>query len=246
MNEIVIGLFVAGYLLIACEQALLVNKAASALLTGVACWAALLWNAAAGREALAGRLAGHVGEIAGIIFFLLGAMTLVELIDAHGGFQVITRRIRPGGPRAFLWLLGFATFLASAVLDNLTTTIVALAVMRRIVADARERLYCAGAVGIAANAGGVWSPIGDVTSTMLWLGGQITAGRLVASMFLPSLVSVAVALLLITPRLRAPLAAPVAAAGAVAEGRQSVVVLVAGVLMLLQVPLFKAATHLPP
>src|SRR5688500_1322541 len=126
----------------------------------------------------------HFGDISGILFFLLGAMTIVELIDAHDGFSAITDRIRTNDKRKLLWIISLVTFFLSAVLDNLTTTIVIVSLLRKLVPDKTDRMLFVGITIIAANAGGAWSPIGDVTTTMLWIGGQITAEEIIPSLIL--------------------------------------------------------------
>jgi Na+/H+ antiporter NhaD/arsenite permease-like protein len=249
MHELVIAVFIVGYLLIAFEQTVLVNKAATALLTGVACWAVLALWGGGGPAAAGEQLSGHLGEIAGILFFLLGGMTIVEVIDAHAGFDVLTRRIRQTGRRRLLWTLSLLSFCLAAVLGNLTTTIVVISLMRKLVEDETDRLWFAGAVVIATNAGGAWSPIGDVTTAMLWIGGQVSATRIVTGILLPSLACMAVAVLLIGARMRGevrrPANAPETGAQPLPRGHQ-MLVLLAGMLVLLLVPVFKAVTHLPP
>ena len=169
-------IFILGYIAIAFEHPIRINKTASALLTGVLCWTAyIMLNA--NTELVSEQLYHHLGEISGILFFLLSAMTIVELIDAHDGFEVITNRIKTKDERKLLWIISFVTFFLSAVLDNLTTTIVMVSFLRKLVKDRQKRMFFVGMVIIAANAGGAWTPIGDVTTTMLWIGGQITTSK---------------------------------------------------------------------
>src|SRR5512139_2575806 len=171
MNALLIIVFVIAYATIALEHPLKVNKSAPALIG-----AGLLWTIYA-------FFTGHVTEqlndslssTAQIVFFLMGAMTIVEIVDAHDGFDVITDKINTTKMTTLLWLVGFVTFFLSAVLDNLTTTIVMLSLIRKLLGQKEDRLFFAGIIVIAANAGGAWSPIGDVTTTMLWIGGQVTA-----------------------------------------------------------------------
>jgi Na+/H+ antiporter NhaD/arsenite permease-like protein len=167
MEAIIIVIFILGYLAIAFEHPLKINKAASALLTGVVCWAifALLGGKT---EFISEELAHHLSEIAGILFFLLGAMVMVELIDAHDGFEIITQRIQTTSKKRLVWIVGILAFFLSAVLDNLTTTIVMVTMLRKLIPLHKDRLMLASLVVISANAGGAWSPIGDVTTTMLW------------------------------------------------------------------------------
>ncbi|MGB5028601.1 MAG: SLC13 family permease, partial [Chitinophagaceae bacterium] len=174
MITVISIIFIAGYAAIALEHPLKVNKAATALITGVLCWTVFALFSD-NEHAPAHQLTEYLGEVAGILFFLMGAMTIVELIDAHDGFEVITSRIRTTNKRKLIWVIGLITFFLSAVLDNLTTTIVLVSLLRIIIPDKKDRLLFAGMVIISANAGGAWSPIGDVTTTMLWIGGQITA-----------------------------------------------------------------------
>lgn len=239
-------IFLMGYAAIVLEHPLRINKAASALVTGVLCWSvyALL---SAHREGVAEELTGHLGEVAGILFFLLGAMVIVELIDAHDGFGIITERIRTANKRKLVWLIGFIAFFLSAVLDNLTTTIVMISLLRKIIPSHRERLLFAGLVVIAANAGGAWSPIGDVTTTMLWIGKQITVGGIIGRTFMPSLVCFVVPAFLISRQLKGEMASvtlPDRKVLSTPAERKAVFSI--GISVLLLVPVFKTITHLPP
>ena len=251
-------LFVAGYLCIAFEHPLKIDKAASALLTAVLCWTVLALGAdtllpalAQSEHGPAGELRHHLGEIAEILFFLLGAMTIVELVDAHEGFKVITDRIRTHKRVTLLWLIGFITFFLSAVLDNLTTTIVMISLLRKLIGNQRERWFYAGMVVIAANAGGAWSPIGDVTTTMLWIGHQISATGIIGALFLPSLVCLLVPLLALSLTMRGEFERPEELQSE-AERRDPTtpfernLVFALGLGALLFVPVFKSITHLPP
>ncbi|EZQ15990.1 sodium:proton antiporter [Halopseudomonas bauzanensis] len=258
-------IFVVGYLCIALEHPLKLDKAASALLTAAMTWAVLVLGAneilptlalgsndpADSSAIVVSALRHHLGEIAEILFFLLGAMTIVELIDAHGGFKVITDRITTRRRVSLLWIIGLLTFFLSAVLDNLTTTIVMVSLLRKLVRGRPERWLYVGIVIIAANAGGAWSPIGDVTTTMLWIGGQITAQQVVVELFLPSLVCLLVPLAILSLRLKgeAPrprLRAHVAEGGHATTDRERNAVLAMGIGALLFVPVFKTVTGLPP
>lgn len=176
MATAMILIFVIGYLAIALEHPLHINKAASAILTGVLCWTALVLGqetilGALGHEIIEESFLRHIGEIAEILFFLMGAMTIVELIDAHDGFDIITRHITTKSIIKLLWLICIITFFLSAILDNLTTCIVMATLLKKLIKDKEELWFFAGMVIIAANAGGAWSPIGDVTTIMLWIGG---------------------------------------------------------------------------
>ena len=201
MTTIIVIIFIVGYLAIAFEHPLKINKAASALLTGVICWSvyALLGS---DKELVSENLSHHLSEIAGILFFLLGAMVIVELIDAHDGFEVITQRIQTTNKRKLVWIVGIITFFLSAVLDNLTTTIVMVSLLRKIIPSHKDRLIFAGLIVIAANAGGAWSPIGDVTTTMLWMGNQVTTANIIIKTLIPSLVCFFVPALIISLQMK--------------------------------------------
>src|SRR5215204_7699005 len=200
MTIIVAIIFITGYLAIAFEQPLKINKAASALLTGVICWA--VYSLSGKGELVSENLAHHLAGIAGILFFLLGAMVIVELIDAHDGFEIITERIQSTNKKKLVWIIGFITFFLSAILDNLTTTIVMVSLLRKLIPLHKDRLMFAGLVVIAANAGGAWSPIGDVTTTMLWIGNQVTTANIIIKTLLPSLVCFFVPALIISLQIK--------------------------------------------
>lgn len=181
-------IFVLGYLCIALEHKLRIDKAAIALLMCGALWTVL---SLLGNDAQIGtQLIEQLGDTSEILFFLIGAMTIVELIDRHGGFHVITDHIKTRNKRKLLWLLSIITFFMSAVLDNMTTTIIMIMLLRRMISGQKERWIFASVIVIAANSGGAFSPIGDVTTIMLWMRGNVTSGLLVAKLFLPALVSV--------------------------------------------------------
>jgi Na+/H+ antiporter NhaD/arsenite permease-like protein len=248
----VIGLiaivFILGYSAIALEHPLKVNKSATALLTGGLVWT--IYALGAGPEGhVVAELAEHLSEIAAILFFLLGAMTIVELIDAHDGFQIIVDAIRTRNKRSLLYIVSVISFFLSAVIDNLTTTIVMVSLVRKIVADAGERLLFVGLIVIAANAGGAWSPIGDVTTTMLWIGGQITTGSIVVHTFLASLVCALVPTLLLARPLQGEVPSLASAPRNLdftASPRERNGVFFLGIACLLLIPVFKTVTHLPP
>lgn len=241
--------FVVAYAAIALEHPIKINKSASALVG-----AGLLWTIYAVATADAHMVSEQLGEsvmaTAQIVFFLMGAMTIVEVVDAHNGFEVITKRIRTANLSSLIWLVGFVTFFLSAILDNLTTTIVMVSLMRKLLAKHEDRLFFAGIIVIAANSGGAWSPIGDVTTTMLWIGGQITTLAIIQSVFLPSVVSMVVPLAVTAYVLRGrPVDAP-----QIKErdhGRRSTefernLMFFMGLGILASVPAFKTITHLPP
>src|SRR5687767_14852335 len=204
MTAIIIIIFIVGYLAIAFEHPLRINKAASALLTGVICWSVYALSGS-NNELVAENLSHHLSEIAGIVFFLLGAMVIVELIDAHDGFEVITQRIQTTSQRKLVWIVGIITFFLSAVLDNLTTTIVMVSLLRKLIPSHKERLMFAGLIVISANAGGAWSPIGDVTTPMLWIGNQVTTANIIIKTIVPSLVCFFIPALIISSQMKGEL-----------------------------------------
>ena len=247
MITLVIAAFVIGYLAIVFEHSIKLNKAASALITGVLCWTAYILFTD-DKESVVENLLHHLGDFSQILFFLLGAMTIVELIDAHDGFEIITNRITTKNRRKLLWIIGMLSFLLSAVLDNLTTAIVMISLVRKLVDNKENRLMLAGAIIISANAGGAWSPIGDVTTTMLWIGGQITAANIIVKLILPSIVCMVVPLLVMQFFLKGNIEAPSRIfndTGSASE-RHRKIVFFSGVGILLFIPIFKTVTHLPP
>ena len=202
MYTLIALVFVVGYLAIALEHPIHINKAASALLTGMLIWTVImlgytgLFTGEETSQAVLGHeLMEHLGDIASILFFLLGAMTVVELMDAHEGFEVITDRIQSTNKVTLLWMLGILTFFLSAALDNMTTAIVMCALLRKIIKDKETCGPSPEWSIISANAGGAWSPIGDVTTIMLWIGGQVTSANIIAKLILPSLVCLMLPLL---------------------------------------------------
>jgi Na+/H+ antiporter NhaD/arsenite permease-like protein len=249
MVEILITVaFITGYLAIVTEHKIRVNKAASALITGALAWTIFILFSPA-KEVVTEAIGEHMAGISGILFFLMGAMTIVELIDSHNGFDIITERIRTRNKRSLLWIIAVITFFLSALLDNLTTTIVMVSLTRKLINDERERWFFAGIIIIAANAGGAWSPMGDVSTTMLWIGNQITAFNIILKLILPSMVSILIPLIiatfLIKPE-RAIKPKPEAEKQNHANMVEKNLVFFAGMFALLFVPIFKALTHLPP
>jgi NhaD family Na+/H+ antiporter len=237
----IILVFVVGYLAIIFEHNIKVNKTASALLMAVLCWM-FLFLVSPDSHALGEK----VNDVSQIIFFLMGAMTLVEVVDVHKGFKVITDLIQTNSKRKMLWIMGFITFFLSAILDNLTTTIVMISLLRKLVPEPKDRLVLGSMVVIAANAGGAWTPIGDVTTTMLWINGNITTLNVMKTLFIPSLVSLVVALLILGWNLKGtyPRAMQRAHEEEVEPGSR--LVFYCGVGALVFVPIFKALTGLPP
>jgi Na+/H+ antiporter NhaD/arsenite permease-like protein len=267
MEIAIIIVFVIGYLFIAFEHQVHVNKTASALLTAVICWTLFILlkphpsitegeaykhfmdthGSGVFTEFVTSALGEHIGEISQILFFLLGAMTIVELIDAYHGFNFVTSKIKTKNPKVLLWIVCWIAFFLSAVLDNLTTTIVMVSVMRKLIPDKDLRLTFIGMIIIAANAGGAWTPIGDVTTTMLWIGGQVSTLKIIQTLFLPSVVCMLIPLAILTFRIRQK------TLGNVNEhlGNEQMIaggkwILILGLGIMLCVPAFKVITHLPP
>lgn len=244
-------LFVGGYLLIALEHKTKINKSAVALLMAGMIWT--VFCLLGRRPDIDSQLLGHLGDTCEILVFLIGAMTIVDLIDTHGGFGFITARITTRNKHLLVWLLTVITFFISAVLDNMTTAIIMVMVMRRIIADRNERLVFASLIVVASNSGGAWSPIGDVTTIMLWMRGNVSAGGLMANLFLPCLVSAMLPAALSLRHIRngrgmaaepAQELPPALPAGV--TPRLSRLIFTTGVLGLLFVPVFKSITGLPP
>lgn len=266
--------FVLGYIAIALEHPLKVNKAASALIIGTLGWVLYILGAegilhmgvspswqlfmeahpdAHGLHAIHEfivdkEIIHHLGEIAEILFFLLGAMTIVEVVDQHEGFKIITDRIKTTNKVKLLWILSFLTFFMSALLDNLTTTIVLVALLRKLIDDKQTRWFFASMVVLAANAGGAWSPIGDVTTIMLWIGGQVSAVNIITNVIVPSVVCMTVPLVILTFTMKGNVVRPELEVGDIeyTTPRERILFLVIGVMGLLFVPVFKTVTHLPP
>lgn len=246
MTVIIVIVFIIGYLAIAFEHPLKINKAASALLAGVICWSIYALSGS-DKELVSENLSHHLSEIAGILFFLLGAMVIVELIDAHDGFEIITERIQNTNKKKLVWIVGFIAFFLSAILDNLTTTIVMVSLLRKLIPSHKDRLIFAGLVVIAANAGGAWSPIGDVTTTMLWIGHQITTINIIVKTILPSLVCFIIPAFIISMQMKGSIERDETKKEKLFSTRnERKTVFIIGLACLLFVPIFKTITHLPP
>jgi Na+/H+ antiporter NhaD/arsenite permease-like protein len=244
-----IVVFVIGYLGIVFENKISVDKTASAILTGVVLWVIAALGQFGNHATTTAALMHNVSEIAGILFFLMAAMTMVELIDAYDGFDIISNLISTTRKVSLLWIICLITFFLSALLDNLTTTIIMVALVRKLIFNKEERLFFVGLIIIAANAGGAWSPIGDVTTTMLWIGGQITSIHLMSKLFFPSLVSLLVPLAIISLKMEGHIKSSVKEAsknGIHLSTFEKNLVLFVGLLGLVFVPIFKTLTHLPP
>lgn len=250
MIATMILLFVVGYIFIALEHKTRIDKSAIALLMAGAIWTvfSLLGN----DPKIQSELVEQLGDTCEILVFLIGAMTIVDLIDSYGGFNVITDHITTRNRRKLMWLLAIITFFMSAALDNMTTTIIMVMLLRRLIANKKERWIFASVIVIAANSGGAWSPIGDVTTIMLWMRGNVSAANLIANLFLPCLVSVIIPTAIACRYIRNTEAAPVGVK-ALTTGcpecigpRLRKFMLITGVLSLLFVPVFKTLTGLPP
>ncbi|PJA08826.1 MAG: sodium:proton antiporter [Flavobacteriales bacterium CG_4_10_14_0_2_um_filter_32_8] len=247
MDTLILIAFVIGYALITIENKIHINKAAIALLTGSLCWTIYVLFATTYPETIVSQLIEHVGDISQIIFFLIGAMTIVELIDSHQGFDVISKLLTTNNKRILLWIISFITFFLSSVLDNLTTTIVMVTLIRKLLSDKTDRLYFSGMIIIAANAGGAWTPIGDVTTTMLWIGGQISTVNIMLKLFLPSLVSMVIPLSLISVKIKGNFEKNNKQnTESIVPTFEKNIVFFLGISALIFVPIFKTFTHLPP
>lgn len=277
MITAIIVIFIIGYLCIALEHPLRVDKTAIALVLGMLLWVLYAMSAETIVPQVAGEkfqeyltknpsllskgtaeqalsyiinvdLIEQLGDVVQTVLFLLGAMTIVELVDVHGGFSVITNQIHTRNKKRLLWIMVWLTFFMSAVLDNLTTTIVMLTLLRKFVPNRKERWLYAGVVIIAANSGGAWSPIGDVTTIMIWAKGNITVPALIKFVLLPSIVSMVIPALVISRKLKGKLPQQQEAAETHSDitPRDRKLMLFLGVGGLLFVPVFKTITHLPP
>lgn len=246
-----ISLFVAGYVLIALEHVIGINKATFALLMAGLLWAVY---AMCGHDPnLSEDLIVSLGDACEIIVFLIGAMTIVELIDRYGGFNILVRHLHAGNKRRLMWVLAFVAFFLSSILDNMTTTIIMVMMLRRMLSDQKERWTFACVIVLAANSGGAWSPIGDITTIMLWMKNYVSSVDLIVNLIVPSLVSVVIPTFIAT---RMVSSGPVEALNTQDKRigfevarfypRLSMFTLIIGVAGLLFVPVFKSITHLPP
>jgi Na+/H+ antiporter NhaD/arsenite permease-like protein len=244
MTLTVVIIFVLGYIAIAVEHNIKVDKAASALVTGVLCWLLYFYS-----EPLTARsereLLHHLGDISAILFFLMGAMTIVEVVDSHNGFRLITDAIVTRSKPKLLILVTIMTFFVSAILDNLTTSIVMTSLCAKLLTKKDERLWFVSMVIIAANAGGAWSPLGDVTTTMLWIGGQITSYNIIVKTILPSLGVALVPLLIMMYRFRNQKIESTSDNNGI-HTVESKIMFFTGIGLLISVPVFKTITHMPP
>ena len=250
MTAALVTIFILAYTAIALEEPLKVNKSGAALVG-----AGLLWTIYAMSngmpEMVDEELNESLVETAQIAFFLLGAMTIVEVVDSHDGFDVITSRLRARTLATLMIFICVVTFFLSAILDNLTTTIVMISLCRNLLAERDDRLMFAGMIVIAANAGGAWSPMGDVTTTMLWIGGQVSTTTIISKLILPSLANMAVPLAIVAYMLRGkeiryPERAESVEGSRIVSPFETNLIFTAGLLALISVPVFKTVTHLPP
>ncbi|MCB9032369.1 MAG: sodium:proton antiporter NhaD [Chitinophagales bacterium] len=238
-------IFCVGYAAIIFEHNIGIDKAAAAVITGVAMWTLMVFSE--GIE-VTHRFEHVIPEIAGILFFIIGAMTIVEIIDLHNGFIVITNFIKTDSKKKFLWIVAIISFLCGAILDNLTTAIVMVSLLRKIVDNKEERMLLAGIVVIAANAGGSFSPIGNVTTTLLWVGGQITPLKVFLANFIPGLICLVVPVFVLSFSFKGKMniELKVERENLNISTKTSTFIFWYGVALLLFVPIFKTLTHLPP
>ncbi len=251
MMTMVAVVFVLAYATIALEHPLKINKSATALLAAGLMWTLYSFASPLGTEGVTHQLTEKLAETAAIVFFLICAMTIVEVTDSHGGFEVITSRIKATKLSSLLWIIGFISFYLSSILDNMTTTIVMIALMKRLLKDHKQRLFFAGIIVIAANAGGAWTPIGDVTTTMLWIGGQITTGNIMKGLWIASMINLLVPLIIATvffKFLKGEVVPPDKVENGATNTSQfeKTLMFFMGIGALIFVPVFKAVTHLPP
>jgi len=248
MISIVISLFIIGYLTIIFEHYLKINKSATALITAVLCWTAIILSSSE-KNIVIHELSDHLTSVSEIVFFLLGAMTIVEIVDSHDGFQLITNKIRTGNKGKLIWLISLITFFLSAVLDNLTTTIVMATIVNKLIEEKKTKWLLLGLVVIAANAGGSWSPIGDVTTTMLWIGDQITPINIIKQTFLPSLICMILPTVIVSYMIKGSIKLNSVAIQNLNFNKNHVernLIFFIGIGGVLFVPVFKTLTHLPP
>ncbi len=248
MMTMVAVVFVLAYSCIAVEHYIKINKSAIALIAAGLMWTLYSFASPTGVEGVIHQLTEKIGETAAIVFFLICAMTIVEVTDSHGGFEVITSRIKATKLTSLLWIIGFIAFYLSSILDNMTTTIVMVTLMKRLLKDHKQRLFFAGIIVIAANAGGAWTPIGDVTTTMLWIGGQITTGNIIKGLWISSTINLLAPLIIASFFLKGNVVPPDRVENGATNTSQfeKSLMFFMGIGSLLFVPVFKAITHLPP
>lgn len=243
MELAIVIIFIIGYTAISIEHALRIDKLIPALLMMTITWALIsFWSP--DQHLLTEQLLHHFGKTTEILIFLMGAMAIVEMIDYFDGFKVVQALIRVKTAYQLLLVISVLAFVLSAIIDNLTATIVLISILRKMVADKELRMWMAGFVVIAANAGGAWSPIGDVTTTMLWIAGKVSSLKLIEHIFLPSVVNLAIPLLIAT---RIKIFQQVLSTSHIIEkSKVSSIILISGLMLIIFVPIFKTITHLPP
>jgi Na+/H+ antiporter NhaD/arsenite permease-like protein len=248
MMTLIAVVFVLCYAMIALEHPIKINKSATALIAAGVMWTLYLLASPHDTHEVIEQLTEKLAETAAIVFFLISAMTIVEVVDSHGGFEVITSRIKATRLSSLLWIIAFISFFLSAILDNMTTTIVMVALMKRLHKHQAQRIFFAGIIVVAANAGGAWSPIGDVTTTMLWIRGQITTFNIMEATFLASMVCMVVPLVIASFMMKGDVEAPsrVEHSGVSTSRFEKSVMFCMGMGALIFVPIFKSLTHLPP
>ena len=262
LTIVIVSVFILGYLCIALESVLKINKAAIALFMFVICWTFYMVNPmpyliasgyTGGEEGMLAHIRhiieSHLGETAETLFFLMGAMTIVEIVDSNGGFNFVRKALRTTSKRKLMWRMAFLTFILSAILDNLTTSIVMIMLLHKLVTNHNDRLVYASMIIIAANSGGAFSPIGDVTTIMLWIGNMITTGGVIKEIFIPSLISMVVPVFILQYMLKGELVYPkekVDEEGHELSQSQRQILFVIGVGGLIFVPVFRYLTDLPP
>jgi NhaD family Na+/H+ antiporter len=246
LEILIITVFVLGYTAIALEHPLKVNKSATALIIAVLCWTLYAIGGSHNIETTTHHLLEHLSDVAQILFFLIGAMTIVEIVDSHKGFKVVTDLIKTDSKRKLLWIISFITFFLSAILDNLTTSIVMVSLLRKLITDRHDRMIIASIIIIAANAGGAWSPIGDVTTTMLWIGGQVTTVNIIKMLIVPSLFALIIPLIYESFFVKGKFESPKMESEITKSEPASKLMFFLGVGALIFVPIFKTVTHLPP
>lgn len=245
MIGLLVLIFFVGYLAIIFEHKISIDKSSSALLVGTLCWTVVSLISTNMHDTTE-KLMNHVGEIAAILFFLIGAMTIVEIIDTYNGFDIITTKINTRNQVKLLWIICFITFFLSSVLDNLTTTIVMVSLVKKLINERKIKLLFVGMIVLAANAGGAWSPMGDVTTTMLWIGGNISAKNIIINLFLPSLVCMLLPLIILSFSLKGKLKEKVMDENVENNFFGKSIIFWTGIIGLIAIPIFKSATHLPP
>lgn len=270
MTPLIIGIFIIGYLTITLEHPLKLDKTVPALIMSSLMWAVLavafhaglitiidthnhVYDASAGfteevDEGFVNTLLHHLGKTAEILVFLIGAMTIVEIIDLHRGFDILKNWVNTKNKKKLLWIISILAFILSAIIDNLTATIVLITLLRKIITDKKSRLWYAGMIVITANAGGAWSPIGDVTTTMLWIGKKVTTAGLITKLVIPSIVCMVIPTFIATllPAFKGEIAVDATKDKAKQQLLSSRTMLFLGLGGIVSVPIFKTLTHLPP